>query len=86
MGLLSAVSVALSFCSVIFRHSRRRHPRASTTCTCHVPALPLGHRAVEARLPGRRARYPNSRPLLSDFRVREDSDRLNQSQSVNWRA
>jgi hypothetical protein len=30
------------------------------------PALPLGHRAVErARLPGRRAKYPTSRPLVS---------------------
>ena len=70
----SAASVALSFRSVIFRHSWQRHPRASTTCTRYVPALPLGHRAVEARLPGRRARYPNSRPLVSDSRIRQDPD------------
>ena len=43
----------------------RRHLRAPTTCTRRVPALPLGHRAAVARLPGRRARYPNSRPLCS---------------------
>ena len=40
-----------------------------TTCTPRqsgaVPALPLGHRAEVARLPGRRARYPNRRPLVS---------------------
>ena len=61
----SAASVALSFRSSLSRHSRRRRPRAPTTCTRRVPALPLGHRAVVARLPGRRARYPNSRPLVS---------------------
>jgi hypothetical protein len=49
---------------------RRYRTRAPTTCTPRqtagaVPALPLGHRAVVARLPGRRARYPNSRPLVS---------------------
>ena len=44
---------------------RRHRGRAPTTCTPCVPALPLGHRAGVARLPGRRARYPNSRPLVS---------------------
>ena len=74
----SAASVALSFRSVIFaipgNATLGRPPLARVT----VPALPLGHRAVEARLPGRRARYPNSRPLVSDSRISEDPDSPNQ--------
>lgn len=64
-----AASVALRGCCVIIRHLRRRRLRTSTTCTMLVPALPLGHRAAVARLPGRRARYPNSRPLVSCSQV-----------------
>ena len=33
-------------------------PSAPPLARLRVPALPLGHRAVVARLPGRRARYP----------------------------
>jgi hypothetical protein len=67
----SAASLALSFFPVTSQLSGNASvgnpPLAHHTC---VPALPLRHRAVDARLPGRRARYPNYRPLMSRHQIR----------------
>jgi hypothetical protein len=61
----SAASVALNCFSVISAVSGDATLGRPPLARIHVPALPLGHRAVGARLPERRARYPNSRSLLS---------------------
>lgn len=60
----SAASAALRCSCMSIPVRRRRLGRPPLAHAC-VPALPLGHRAVIARLPRRRARYPNSRPLES---------------------
>jgi hypothetical protein len=60
-----AASVALNRRSVMSGHLWRRHPRASTACTNSRAGSSPGAPCGGARLPERRARYPNSHPLLS---------------------